>query len=56
MVAHLLNGFQIKGYVKGFDSFVIMMEVAGKEQMVYKHAISTITRLRVPPLKVEAEA
>lgn len=43
---HLLNGFQIKGNVKGFDNFTVVLEVAGKQQMVYKHAISTITPAR----------
>ena len=40
---HLMNGFQIKGNVKGFDNFTVVLEVQGKQQMVYKHAISTIT-------------
>ena len=40
---HLMNGFQIKGYVKGFDSFTVIMDSMGKQMLVYKHAISTIT-------------
>lgn len=38
----LVNGFQLKGAVKGFDNFTVILEVEGKQQMVYKHAISTI--------------
>ncbi|MDK2823741.1 MAG: host factor-I protein [Clostridia bacterium] len=38
----LVNGFQLKGNVKGFDNFTVILEVDGKQQMVYKHAISTI--------------
>ncbi|MFZ5943588.1 MAG: RNA chaperone Hfq [Bacillota bacterium] len=38
----LVNGFQLKGSVKGFDNFTVILEVEGKQQMVYKHAISTI--------------
>ena len=38
-----LNGFQIKGAVRGFDNFVVMVDAMGKQQMIYKHAISTIT-------------
>jgi len=38
----LVNGFQIKGYVKGFDNFTVLLDVDGKQQMVYKHAISTL--------------
>ena len=43
---HLVNGFQIKGNVKGFDNFTVVLDVLGKQQMVYKHAISTITPAR----------
>jgi len=38
----LINGFQLRGVVKGFDNFTVVMECDGKQQMVYKHAISTI--------------
>ena len=40
---HLVNGFQMKGSVRGFDSFVIIIDSMGKQQMIYKHAVSTIT-------------
>jgi host factor-I protein len=40
---HLVNGFQLKGNVRGFDSFTIILDVMGRQQLVYKHAISTIT-------------
>jgi len=39
---YLVNGFQLKGSVKGFDNFTVILDVEGKQQMVYKHAISTI--------------
>ena len=42
----LTNGYQIKGTVKGYDNFVLMMDSDGKQQMIYKHAISTITPAR----------
>ena len=38
----LTNGFQIKGIVRGFDQYVVLLDVMGKQNMVYKHAISTI--------------
>ncbi len=38
----LTNGFQIKGNVKGFDSFTVVVDSDGKQQLVYKHAISTV--------------
>ena len=40
---YLTNGYQIKGMVKGFDSFTIVLECNGKQMLVYKHAVSTIT-------------
>lgn len=39
---YLVNGFQLRGLVKGFDNFTIILESDGKQEMVYKHAISTI--------------
>ncbi len=38
----LTNGFQLKGIVKGFDNFTIILDSDGKQQMIYKHAVSTI--------------
>ena len=40
---HLTNGFQLKGNVTGFDSFTVVLNCDGKQMMIYKHAISTIT-------------
>ncbi|MCK8825019.1 RNA chaperone Hfq [Fuchsiella alkaliacetigena] len=40
---YLVNGFQLTGFVKGFDNFTIILDTKGKQQMVYKHAVSTIT-------------
>ena len=42
VIVFLVNGFQIRGVVKGFDNFTVVIESEGKQQMVYKHAISTI--------------
>ena len=38
----LVNGFQMRGTIRGFDSFVVLLESEGKQQVIYKHAISTI--------------
>jgi host factor-I protein len=38
----LVNGFQIKGVITGFDNFVVIVSSSNKKQMVYKHAISTM--------------
>ncbi|MCM1528424.1 MAG: RNA chaperone Hfq [Alistipes sp.] len=42
----LTNGFQFKGMVRGFDSYVTIFDCDGKQQVVYKHAISTIIPAR----------
>lgn len=48
----LMNGFQLRGTVTGFDSFVVVLVSEGKQQMIYKHAISTLAPIR--PLKAAA--
>ncbi|NHM25613.1 MULTISPECIES: RNA chaperone Hfq [Desulfofundulus] len=42
----LVNGFQLKGVVRGFDNFTVILESDGKQMMVYKHAISTVSPMR----------
>lgn len=39
---NLTNGFQLKGIVGGFDSFTVIIDCEDKQNLVYKHAISTI--------------
>ena len=48
----LMNGFQLRGVITGFDSFVVILVSDGKQQMIYKHAISTLAPIR--PLKAAA--
>ena len=48
----LMNGFQLHGFVKGFDGFTVVLDTDGKQQLIYKHAISTI----VPTKPVELSA
>ena len=38
----LMNGFQMRGIVRGFDSFTVVIDCEGKQELVYKHAISTL--------------
>lgn len=45
----LMNGFQMRGVVTGFDAFTVVVNTDGKQQVIYKHAISTI----VPERPVE---
>lgn len=46
VTVYLTNGFQIRGLIKGFDNFTIIIESEGRQQMIYKHAISTFTPSR----------
>ena len=48
----LMNGFQLRGVITGFDNFVVVLVSDGKQQMIYKHAISTLAPIR--PLKAAA--
>lgn len=51
----LTNGFQLKGTIKGFDNFVVILESEGKQQMIYKHAISTLMPSKPVNLNTAAE-
>jgi len=48
----LMNGFQLRGTITGFDSFVVVLLSEGKQQMIYKHAISTLAPIK--PLRAAA--
>ncbi|HIR31614.1 MAG TPA: RNA chaperone Hfq [Candidatus Faecousia faecavium] len=50
----LMNGFQLRGIITGFDSFVVVLVSDGKQQMIYKHAISTLAPMK--PLKAATTA
>ena len=47
----LVNGFQIRGTIGGFDAFTVIVNSDGKQNLIYKHAISTITPLRALELE-----
>ena len=42
----LMNGFQLRGSITGFDAFVVVLDSDGRQQVIYKHAISTIAPVR----------
>ena len=50
----LMNGFQLRGTITGFDSFSLVLDSDGRQQFIYKHAISTIVPLRSISLQEEA--
>lgn len=51
----LLNGFQLRGFVRAFDNFTIILETEGKQQLVYKHAISTFSPQRNVSVNIDSE-
>ena len=42
----LVNGFQMRGSITGFDAFTVVLSSEGKQNLIYKHAISTVCPLR----------
>lgn len=55
VLIYLTNGFQLKGLVRGFDNFIIILESEGKQQMIYKHAVSTMIPSKEVHLMTEEE-
>ena len=51
----LVNGFQIRGTITGFDPFTVVVSSDGKQNLIYKHAISTIAPLRAIELEEPGE-
>ena len=51
----LMNGFQMRGVITGFDAFTVVLTSDGKQQIIYKHAISTIVPERPVPLTGQEE-
>ena len=49
----LMNGFQLRGVVTGFDNFVVILVTDNKQQMIYKHAISTVAPARPVSLELQ---
>ncbi|WP_102692584.1 RNA chaperone Hfq [Rummeliibacillus pycnus] len=51
----LLNGFQLKGTIRSYDNFTVLLEVDGKQHFIYKHAISTFSPSKSVELQQEVE-
>lgn len=49
LTVFLMNGFQMHGIIRGFDGFTVLLDTDGKQQLIYKHAISTV----IPPKPVD---
>ena len=54
LTVFLMNGFQMRGTITGYDAFMVVLEGEGRQQVVYKHAISTIVPARTVDLSEEA--
>lgn len=52
----LVNGFQLRGIITGFDCFVVILDSEGRQQVIYKHAISTIAPMRPVELREDKAA
>ena len=51
----LMNGFQMRGTITGYDPFVVVLDSDGRQQVIYKHAISTIAPIRTVELREKEE-
>ena len=49
----LMNGYQLRGQITGYDAFVVVLMTGDKQQVIYKHAISTIVPERAISLERE---
>lgn len=56
VTVYLMNGFQLRGTVKGFDPFTLLLEYEQKTHLIYKHAVSTISPSAAVPMNNEATA
>ncbi len=56
LTVFLINGYQLRGQIVGYDAFVVVLMTDAKQQVIYKHAISTIVPERAISLTEEEEA
>ncbi len=54
VIIYLANGVRLKGVIKGFDSFVILLKET-TQQLIYKHAVSTIVPEKEIDLRVDSQ-
>ena len=56
LTVFLMNGYQLRGQITGYDAFVVVLDSDGRQQVIYKHAISTIVPERAISLEAEGAA
>lgn len=49
----ITNGYQMKGRIVAYDRYLLVLEIRGEQQIIYKHAISTITPAKPVDLEVQ---
>lgn len=55
IIIQLLNGATLAGRIKSFDKFSVLLDIAGQDFLVFKHAISTITQERQERRRIDSE-
>jgi len=53
---YLLNGAKLTGRIRSFDKFSVLLESGSLEQLIFKHAISTISQARRTPGDIRSPA
>lgn len=48
VTVYLLNGAKLSGRIRSFDKFSVLLESGSQDQLIFKHAISTISQSRRP--------
>lgn len=43
---YLLSGVKLSGRIKSFDKYSLVLETSNQEQLIFKHAISTVVTLK----------
>src|SRR5215212_4394183 len=56
VVVYLLNGAKLTGRIRSFDKFSVLLESGSQEQLIFKHAISTISQTRRPTGDMHSQA
>jgi host factor-I protein len=53
---YLLSGVKLTGRIRSFDKYSVVLEAKNQEQLIFKHAISTVVMARAPHLERHSES
>src|SRR6266545_7774780 len=48
---YLLSGVKLSGRIRSFDKYSVVLDTNNQEQLIFKHAISTVVMARAPHLE-----